>query len=365
MFSVKKSNAFHFLSVLSILLGSIFLGFLVVVIPFGEATPYVIIAFPQLVLVLGPVLVFLFTQSGFWKNSLYKKNPGWVNILMSILLIWVSIPTVSLINAISMFFVENKIAGTVADLTGFPYFLVILVLAVFPGIFEELSTRFILLNNYRYKSYKIACIMSGLFFGILHLNVNQFLYAFVLGILFCFLVQITESIYTSIIMHITLNATTFTFAYLAAKQSPEAFAAEVAAGGIDWTQILAIAGVNVITIPIAYLIISFLIKYNGKSSVLKQNPTVLELTLGKKIPELDANAPIAFIYDAKGNPADISVIPSESADLEEQTPQLTEETVQTYLAKSHSPFNWGFWASAGLFALFVFLNEVLPRLSSR
>ena len=47
--------------------------------------------------------------------------------------------------------------------------------------------------------------MSSLYFGMMHGNLNQFFYATVLGIFMAFLVKITNSIYSSILLHFIFN----------------------------------------------------------------------------------------------------------------------------------------------------------------
>ena len=48
--------------------------------------------------------------------------------------------------------------------------------------------------------------MSGLYFGLMHLDGQQFLYAFAMGIVFCYMVYKTNSIFSSIISHFTINS---------------------------------------------------------------------------------------------------------------------------------------------------------------
>ena len=52
----------------------------------------------------------------------------------------------------------------------------------------------------------------SLFFGIFHLDAQQFLYAAVLGFIFSLVVRITNSIYASMIMHFIINGTYVTLA---------------------------------------------------------------------------------------------------------------------------------------------------------
>lgn len=350
MFSAKKSNIYHFLSILFIVFGSIVFG---IVQGLGvDFPPIVPLVFSQVVLVFGPVLIYFLTQRDSLTNSLYLKNPGIVNLAMSALLVLTLIPTVSLLNVLSLFFVRNQIADTVSSLTDSPYLLVLLILAVCPGIFEELSTRFILLNNYRHKPYYVACIFSGLFFGMLHLNINQFIYAFVLGAVFAFVVQITESIYTSVLMHTLLNATTFSLSYFLSSSLAEGTLAEAANTVPDLNDVIALLGVNAITLPLAVFILIFLINYNGKRGVLKQKPTVLELTLGRKL-RADADVPVAFNFPETGSALPAQPIFSGAP---------VDAFSRPYETDSSSPFNWAFWSSVILFLALTFLNEFASRM---
>ena len=377
MFSAKKSNIYHFLSILFIVFGSLIFG----MVQAGGVTISTMssLVFSQVGLVFVPVLLYFLSQKGSLKNSLYLKNPGFVNLAMSALLVFLLIPTVSLLNLLSMFFVRNQIADTVASLTDSPYFLVLLVLAVCPGVFEELSTRFILLNNYRHKPYYVACIFSGLFFGMLHMNINQFIYAFVLGAIFAFVVQITESIYTSMLMHIVLNSTTFSLSYFMSSSLTDGNLAEMANAAPGLNDILALLGVNAITIPLAIFVLLFLIRYNGKRSILKQKPTVLELTLGRKlnayaaqpVPPAFGGAPVQTAQPAfTGNPNQSGQPVSPAfggAPMQPAQPVFSaalrqEQPDSFYETDDSSPFNWAFWSTVILFLALTFLNEFATRM---
>ena len=416
MFSAKKSNIYHFLSILFIVFGSLIFG----MVQAGGVTISTMssLVFSQVGLVFVPVLLYFLSQKGSLKNSLYLKNPGFVNLAMSALLVFLLIPTVSLLNLLSMFFVRNQIADTVASLTDSPYFLVLLVLAVCPGVFEELSTRFILLNNYRHKPYYVACIFSGLFFGMLHMNINQFIYAFVLGAIFAFVVQITESIYTSMLMHIVLNSTTFSLSYFMSSSLTDGNLAEMANAAPGLNDVLALLGVNAITIPLAIFVLLFLIRYNGKRSILKQKPTVLELTLGRKLNAYAAQplppaftgspsqsgqpvspafggAPVQPIFTGNPSQSGQPVSPAfGSAPVQTAQPAFTGNPSQSgqpvspafggapmqpaqpifsgalhqvqpdsfYETDSSSPFNWAFWSTVILFVVLTFLNEFAARM---
>ncbi len=77
---------------------------------------------------------------------------------------------------------------------------------VFPGFFEEFLHRGILLlagrkcGNTRY-----CLIISSILFGLMHLNINQFFYAAILGFLMGLVAIKSESIYPTMIIHFMNN----------------------------------------------------------------------------------------------------------------------------------------------------------------
>ena len=56
-------------------------------------------------------------------------------------------------------------------------------MAATPAIVEELAYRGFILGNYRYGGRLAAIIISGIMFGVMHMNFNQMAYAMILGIL--------------------------------------------------------------------------------------------------------------------------------------------------------------------------------------
>ena len=79
------------------------------------------------------------------------------------------------------------------------------MLAVIPPLVEELIFRGIFFGSYRKAGMTGAALMSGLLFGCFHLNINQALYAFVMGIVFAYMVEATGSLWSSVIAHFAVN----------------------------------------------------------------------------------------------------------------------------------------------------------------
>ena len=99
--------------------------------------------------------------------------------------------------------------GTVAEIPEYPVWLLIIELittAVLPGICEEVANRGMLLNCYKRLGSKKAILLSGLFFGLMHLNINQFFYATIIGFYLGFVAILCDNIWPVIIIHFTNNA---------------------------------------------------------------------------------------------------------------------------------------------------------------
>lgn len=138
------------------------------------------------------------------------KRLGIIDILLVIALMFLSMPLIYFINYISMFFTENEIAGTLGGMTDNLYIVNLMMLALSPAIFEEMICRGVMFHAYRRKSFTAAVLLSALIFGLLHMNLNQMLYAAAIGIIFAVTVEVTESIYSSMIMHFIMNGISVT-----------------------------------------------------------------------------------------------------------------------------------------------------------
>ena len=91
----------------------------------------------------------------------------------------------------------------------YPIWLLILNLiftAILPAVCEETVHRGMLLSQIKKKSIGFAIVISSLLFGLLHINIYQFFYASILGLLLAVLTISTNSIYPAMIVHFMNNA---------------------------------------------------------------------------------------------------------------------------------------------------------------
>ena len=137
------------------------------------------------------------------RNYMYtvrlKKIHGSTGVLLFLFFI-AMMPLMSLINAISMLFVENTTTQTMTEVvTGQSFLSSLIVIALLPAIFEESVYRGLFYNEYRQVSPISGLLLSAFLFGIMHANWNQFSYAFVMGMVFCLIIEATDSILSSMI----------------------------------------------------------------------------------------------------------------------------------------------------------------------
>lgn len=85
------------------------------------------------------------------------------------------------------------------------FFLNVLSVAILPAICEEITHRGLLLKGFYGLGIKRALIISSLLFGLLHLNINQFFYASILGLIIGGSAIISKNILPAIIIHFMNN----------------------------------------------------------------------------------------------------------------------------------------------------------------
>ncbi|MEN8079324.1 CPBP family intramembrane glutamic endopeptidase [Clostridioides difficile] len=171
----------------------------------------------RLILVINHIIIFIFpaiiyliiTKQSARKvlklNKLYFKDS-----LLIVLLAFVCQPIMAFFSLLSQFFFENEIGNFMTEIVNTPYIFLLLLVAVLPAITEEVTIRGVILSGYEDKNIYLSCIVTGLLFGIMHLDPQQFLYATVLGGVLALVVRITNSIFAASLIHFLINGTSIT-----------------------------------------------------------------------------------------------------------------------------------------------------------
>ena len=115
-------------------------------------------------------------------------------------------PFMGCLGGISSMFFNNNVGDFVDSISTTPLPILLLLIALMPAITEEITMRGIVLSGYDNKTKFKAALMSGILFGIFHLDAQQFLYAAALGFVLAYVVRVTNSIFASMTIHFMVNS---------------------------------------------------------------------------------------------------------------------------------------------------------------
>lgn len=159
----------------------------------------------QLTILLPFALYCIAKKQNPFKLIRFKKISIPTAILSAVIAIC-AYPVVVCLNLISMLFVENAMTDVMTQALSMGVFAGVLLMAVSPAIIEETIFRGVIYNTYSKRRPLAGIFLSALLFGLMHMNFNQMLYAFFLGIILALLMEACDSIIAPMIFHFTLNA---------------------------------------------------------------------------------------------------------------------------------------------------------------
>ncbi len=171
-------------------------------------------------IILIPTLLFMLaskkkTETGSFNDMLGYHKIKISSFFMIILFTFLSMPLSSVLNAISMLFVENEVEAMSGDILHMPFLLMLFLIGIFGPFSEEFVFRGVIFRGYKNSGPVFWSVFwSGLLFGLMHLNFNQTPYAFALGIMFGLLVEATGSLWSSVIAHVVINSQQVCLMYL-------------------------------------------------------------------------------------------------------------------------------------------------------
>lgn len=207
----KKVNRIFLAVVLAHLGAVLLLNVLYPVFTVGIILNFII---SQLI-VLAPVLIGgLLSKENLIKLAGFHKIKV-SSVFMIILFTFLATPLTTVINAISMLFVDNTVAAISGDILRIPFFVMLLIIGVAAPFCEELVFRGIVYQGYKKSGTVLqALVLSALLFALMHMNFNQAAYALVIGAVLVLLVEATGSLWSSVIFHVIFNSQQVSLMYL-------------------------------------------------------------------------------------------------------------------------------------------------------
>jgi membrane protease YdiL (CAAX protease family) len=178
----------------------------------------------ELSIVLNEVL-FLFFPTVFYfavtklpvKENLRLNKLSLPALMISILIGILVFPMASFIGNLSQLIFHNYLQDAFASMQSMSFLGFIGTIALTPAIFEELTMRGVVFSGYKRIGIRKAALMNGFLFGLMHLNPQQFLYAFLIGIIFAYMVYYSNSILSSMVCHFTCNGLSAVINFFAMK----------------------------------------------------------------------------------------------------------------------------------------------------
>lgn len=183
-----------------------------------------------------PGIVLLVFQRKDLKQTFHIKKLTIPSVLLLVVIGVLMIPIMAFVNGISLLFTENAAASIMESMANeYSWVSMISIMALTPAVFEELIYRGVFFGGLRKAGLLISVLTSAFLFGLMHMNVNQFCYAMVIGIMMAMIVEVTGSLFSTMVIHFTVNATTTTMTYLLGKTGTKI--AETASNTTDVSKI--------------------------------------------------------------------------------------------------------------------------------
>lgn len=209
--SEKKVKDTNWLFLICVLVSQIFIYWFILV---GVKDRMLLQMLLQLLAVF-PCVCYLYGQRTSVKAYLPIRNLSGVQWLLLLPLAFCVDKIALFVNLLSQFFTKNEVAESMSGLVlNYPFPLALLVIAVAPAICEELAYRGVFYQGYKPLGPWLAMGLSAFLFGIMHMDLNQFCYAFVLGFLFLLINEVMGSFLPSVLLHFYINGRSVILLYL-------------------------------------------------------------------------------------------------------------------------------------------------------
>jgi hypothetical protein len=179
---------------------------------------YIGLIITEYLIILFPVVYYLNRRGYNLKEFLRLNRLTLKQIKYIVLIVIFSYPIAVFLNYIGILFL-SRFGRLMPNPIPIPsnikeYLLSFIVIALTPGICEEVMFRGMIMRTYEVYGRKKAIILSAVLFGLFHFNLQNLLGPIFLGLMFGVLVSKTKSLLSSIIGHIVNNTVALTIGFL-------------------------------------------------------------------------------------------------------------------------------------------------------
>lgn len=217
---------------------------------------------------LPAAIVVLFSGESLWEAMNFKKI-RFSSALLTVLFVILLYPSVTLISATSMFFVENTIAEISPTIVSLPMWEMLLFIGILGPLTEEIVFRGFMLGSYR-KSGRIlgSMVLSSVIFGIIHLNFSQFLYGAFMGFMFAMLFEATGSILSTFLAHGLFNSYEVLLMYSVSDslENSDRLSADMLGQGGLGVYLAGLAAIGILCLIFAFLVVKLIAGLEGRQT---------------------------------------------------------------------------------------------------
>ena len=253
----------------------------------------------QMVILLPAIISLCFRKEKISFRELGFRKLRISTALLVALFTFLCMPLVTVVNAISMLFVDNTVVAMSSEILAVPFPAAFIMIAVFGPFSEEFVFRGIMFQGYKKDGNILgAILLSALTFSFMHMNFNQAGYAFVIGIGLALIMLATGSFWAAFIMHFIVNAQSVCTMYLSERLMPGSLVAESAAmTRQDLMMTIGIYSViAAVTTVLAVCLLIYIADREGQKEELRCLLVKPENAKRRVTPSLVAALLIAFVY---------------------------------------------------------------------
>lgn len=269
----KKAN-WLFLAIVLIHIGLVFLLFaLGDRITFGIITNLLV----SEGIIIVPAILFLLSMKGRFNETLGFHKIRISTVFMIILFTLLMMPLVTVLNALSLFFVDNAVSTMQSDIVGVPFGVMWFMIGVYGPFCEEFVFRGVIYGWYK-KSGRIisAILLSSVTFGLMHMNLNQAIYAFVIGIFLAMLVEATGSLWASTFCHMVFNSIQVCMMFLSDWLLNTFYGETMVEAELTNESLMAAMSVYLmiaaVTTPISICVLAWIVKNENRVEIVRNLP---------------------------------------------------------------------------------------------
>ena len=157
-------------------------------------------------------LFFLGRKDRFITYIKWRKIALMDGLYISLLGIFLNLLFIALLNYAALLLPIEELMSQYSELMALAFdtnfFIILLGVAIVAPIFEEILVRGVIFNDFRRATPDwLALTIQALIFGIMHMNLIQGTYAFILGLILGLVYLKYKSIIAAILLHLTFNLT--------------------------------------------------------------------------------------------------------------------------------------------------------------